>query len=88
MPNPLAGWSAAHLTMPATDAFAITPSNTVDLTRAARSLYVGGAGDVALITLDGTTITFSGLSAGTVLPVGATRVLATGTTATLILGLI
>ena len=67
----------------------ITPNDTNLLARITRSIYVGGAGAVA-VTLagDGTTVTtFSAVPVGTVLPVAATRVMSTGTTATLLVGL-
>lgn len=76
------------LTAPASNAFAITPADGADLAFAARALYVGGAGDIALRTLEGTDVTFRALNAGTVLPVGAVRVAATGTTAQNIVGLV
>jgi hypothetical protein len=49
-------------------------------------LYVGGAGDVNLIDGEGRTVKFSGVPAGTSLPLQVRRVLSSGTTATLILG--
>jgi hypothetical protein len=39
------------LDAPASDGFAITPSDSADLTVTARSLYIGGDGDVSLITV-------------------------------------
>lgn len=75
------------LSAPASDGFAITPNDGADLARVPRAIFVGGAGAVALVTKRGTTLTFSGLTAGTILPVRANRVLATGTTATLLIGL-
>jgi hypothetical protein len=41
---------------------------------------------VAVTTEDGTTLTFTGVQAGSVLPVKVTKVLSTGTTATTIAG--
>ncbi|WP_108659256.1 spike base protein, RCAP_Rcc01079 family [Acuticoccus kandeliae] len=73
---------------PAIDAFAVTPNDGADLTIAARALYVGGAGDLNVVTLGGTTVLFSGVSGGAVLPCGVSRVLATDTTATGIVGLV
>lgn len=73
---------------PPTKAFAVTPNDSVDLTEAVRALYIGGAGNVELITLEGDTVVFSGLQAGQILPIRATRVKADSTTATLILGLV
>jgi hypothetical protein len=53
----------------------------------ARALYIGGAGNVTLCPLDGPpVVTFSGLTAGTILPVMCQGVDATST-ATLILAL-
>jgi len=66
---------------PAIDAFAVTPDDAADLPRVARALYVGGAGNVSLVTLGGTTVTFRALAAGALLPCSATRINATGTTA-------
>lgn len=73
---------------PASDAFAVTPSDSVNFTNGARSLYVGVTGNVAVVTPAGTVVTFTAVPAGTVLPVEASRVNATGTTATSIVGLI
>lgn len=76
------------LSNPPTKVFAVTTSDSVDLTEAVRALYIGGAGNVELITLEGDTVVFSGLQAGQILPIRATRVKAGSTTATLILGLV
>ena len=63
-------------------------SDTVDLTTSpAKSLYIGGAGNIKVTLIDGSTVTFSGVPVGTILPVVVTRVFATGTTATNILAL-
>lgn len=73
------------LDAPAYDAFAVTPNDAT--VQAAESLYVGGAGDVAVETEAGNAVTFKDVTAGAVLPIRVNRVLATGTTATEILGL-
>lgn len=52
-----------------------------------RALYVSGAGDVKVVTVGGSTITFSAVPAGTVLPVAVIRVFSTGTTATGLVGM-
>ena len=75
------------VTAAAESAVVVTPSDTVDLTNASRGIYVGGTGTLTAIMLDGTTCLFSGIPAGTILPIRATRVKATGTTATLIVAL-
>ena len=72
---------------PATVATPVTPSDTVDISGGAcRALYVGGAGDVTAVC-GGEAVLFTGVQAGTVLPVNCTRVNATGTTATNIVAL-
>ena len=73
-------------TAPAYDADAVTPSDT-GTTGNARGLYIGGAGDVKIDTAAGTTVTFVGALAGTVLPVQVARVYSTDTTATNIIAL-
>ena len=47
-------------------------------------LYVGGTGNVSVITIGGDTITFNGVPAGATLPIQVLRLRSTGTTATLI----
>ncbi len=66
---------------------AITPDDATDLTTPARSIYVGGAGDVVVKNAAGTNVTFTAVPAGTTLPIQTTRVMATGTTATLLIAL-
>ena len=78
-------------------AFSVTPSDTVNLVDdagntkgyedLAYTLAIGGDGDVKVMTLDGSIVTFSGRLAGTELPMLVTRVYSTGTTATLILAI-
>lgn len=72
----------------ATLADAITPNDGADLPRVVKALYVGGAGAIALTTEYGSTVTFTGVTAGSVLPVRVKKVSATGTTATGLIGLI
>jgi len=71
------GWTA-----PGYDAAAVTPNDSADLDKPARAIYIGGAGDVKIDTEAGTTVTFVGLTAGSMLPVRAVRIHATDTTAT------
>lgn len=65
------------------DAAAVTPSDSADLPQFS-VIYVGGAGNVKVTTAQGSAVTFSGVNAGTVIPVRVRRVWSTGTTATLI----
>jgi hypothetical protein len=72
----------------AEQAVAVTPSDANDLAITSRAIYVGGAGDLTVVMCgDGSTVTFSAVPVGSVLPIRVTRVKATGTTATLILSL-
>ena len=72
---------------PAYDAASVTPSDTTRI-GGVRGLYIGGAGDVKITTEGGSDITFSGVVAGSILPIRATRVYATGTTADNIIALL
>jgi len=77
------------MSMVATGAQAVTPNDSADLPTPARALYVGSTGNVALIpNRGGTAVTFTNIPSGSILPVQAYRVLATGTTATSILALL
>ncbi|GHA25404.1 hypothetical protein GCM10007989_21340 [Devosia pacifica] len=73
---------------PASDAFAITPDDAADLPEATRALYVGRTGDIALLTISGTSASFIGVPAGSILPIRASRVFATGTDAGDLVGLV
>lgn len=48
------------------------------------NLYVGGTGNVSVVTIGGETISFNGVPAGTTLPIQVIRLRSTGTTATLV----
>jgi len=67
---------------PASNAAAVTPSDSTDLGVFSRALYVGGAGNISAIMLGGQTVTFSGVPAGSLLPLRVKRVRSTDTTAT------
>ena len=68
------------------ESFAITPHDTNPISRSARSLYVGSAGNVTIVTPAGVQVTYSNVPAGTQLNCGARLVKATGTTASAIVG--
>jgi hypothetical protein len=67
--------------------FAVTPSDTTLVN--CRALWVGGTGALAVATQSGTAITLSAVPAGTLIPIALDqgRVMATNTTATLIVAL-
>ena len=72
---------------PSASAAAITPSDTIALPGGTtRGVYVGGAGNVVAL-IGGAAVTFTAVPAGSILPVAATRVNATGTTATALVAL-
>lgn len=80
---------AYDLESPSQELIAITPNDGADLAVYTRAIYVGGAGNISVIPLVGSTpVTFVGLQAGQLLPIRVKRVRATGTTATDIVGLV
>lgn len=66
--------------------FAIAPSDTVNHPFTARGIYVGGAGNIAIVNDDNTVVTLTAVPVGTQLLVEHKRVNATGTTASLLVG--
>jgi hypothetical protein len=85
-------YRTADATVAAYKAVAVTPTDTATTTiEITRGLYVGGSGDVTVVMAEAatptTTVTFSGVTAGTILPIQILRVAATGTTATLMLAM-
>jgi hypothetical protein len=79
---------APGMSGPAAKAVSLVPSNGTDLGFATRGIYVGGGGDLRVDMQDGgAAITFVAVAAGSVLPIRVSRVYATGTTATSLIGL-
>jgi hypothetical protein len=68
---------------------AVTPSDTTDLALGGvypRAIYVGGAGNLAVVGVDDTSaVTMTGIATGVWHPICVKRVMSTNTTATLIL---
>lgn len=75
------------LTSPIRSAQSVTPNDTGDLTVLPRALYVGAGGDLHLTMAGGQEVTYAAVPAGTLLPVRAARVWATGTEASAILAM-
>lgn len=72
---------------PAKWAEVVTPSDSVNLSQPARSLYVGVSGNISVVMYgDGSTVLFSNVPVG-ILPVQITRVNLTNTTATTMIAL-
>ena len=73
-------------TRPGRSTVAVTPSDTADITKKdgeyPRALWVGVAGNVAIVTPDGVVNTLTGVPAGTLVPIQTRRVNSTNTTAT------
>lgn len=80
MANPFSTRTPA-LSGPATDIMPVTPDDNSDLPEAAIALYVESAGSVSFVTIKGATRSVT-VSSNFMLPVGVTRVNATGTSAT------
>lgn len=66
----------------------VTKSDTVTYSPALAGLYVGGAGDVTIVTKDGVTLLYSACPVGFVIEMCIAKVMATGTVPTLLTGLI
>jgi hypothetical protein len=83
MSNPFTG-SGGNLTGIATDVIPITPNNDADIGAGVVAIGIickGSAGNVVVVTAKGNERTYP-ISVGETLPVGISRVKATGTTAT------
>lgn len=78
----------ADLTAPAQGGFAIVPDDAADLPDVVRGIYVGTGGDLTVtLARSAGPVTFRNVPAGVVMPVIASRVHATGTTALDLVGL-
>ncbi|MCO6185531.1 hypothetical protein [Rhizobium sp. L1K21] len=80
--------TAPSIDGPAAHAFSVTPDDNTDLEEVTRGLYCGTAGDIALRMQSGAEVVFTNVAEGSFLPVRASRILATGTTAAAIVGLV
>lgn len=76
--------NAKGLDSPASKAFAITPADGTDLASVTRGIYTGTGGTlVCVLADDSSTVTFSNVPAGIVLPLRIKQVYSTGTTASM-----
>jgi hypothetical protein len=62
-------------------AVAVTPSNTTNLTRFSKALYIGSAGNLTVEMEDGTQVLYANVPAGTTLNIKVAKVMASGTAA-------
>lgn len=72
---------------PAFDAIVVTPNDGADLSQIVRGIYVGGGGNLRVTMVGGATVTFVGVTPG-IWPLEVSRVWATGTTVTNLIGLV
>lgn len=75
------GQQAVNVYSSAQSAQVVTLSDT-NVLPATRGLYVGGSGNIVVTMANGVDATFTGVTAGVILPISVTKVKATGTTAT------
>lgn len=78
---------SSGLSAPALGAAAITPSDAGSLPDPVRAIYVGAGGNLRVRMLSGEVVTLAGVQGGAVYPLRVDQVLATGTTATGLVGL-
>ncbi len=78
-------YRTANATVSAHGAVAVTPSDATEL-GVTRALFIGTAGDLAVIMADGQSVTFLNIANATLLPIQVQKVLA-ATSATNILAL-
>ncbi len=78
---------AVGLTAPATRPETITPNDSADLSHTTRALYVGQTGNVRVQMVSGDIVTLANMQGGILYPIRASRVFATGTTASDLVGL-
>lgn len=87
MPNDPYGAQDDTVSSSSLDPSAVTPSDNTDLPVVSKALWVGTGGDVRLKGVNGQPVVFVGVPSGFIIPVRASRVYATGTTATDIVAL-
>ncbi len=80
MANPFSG-RAVSISGPATDIIPVTPDDSNDLPDVAIALFVESGGALVFDSVSGEAIRTVNVGDGVILPVGARRVHATGTTA-------
>lgn len=75
--------TATESSSPSKHFYLAVKSDVADLPSLPKALYVNVTGDVVVHNLDGVSVTFTAVPAGTILPIRAKRLL-TATTATVI----
>ena len=72
---------------PATNAVLVSPNDSTDLVAVTRAVYVGTTGNMKVTMQDSGTVLFTGIPAGTTLPIRVSRIWSTTTTASTIIAL-
>lgn len=89
MPTDSFSGYADSLTAPASNCFAVTPSDTTDLPLVTKALYVGTGGDIVLRAVNGAAdVTFRNVPDGGIIDVRTRAVRVAGTTAADIVGMV
>ena len=78
---------ASGLNSPGIKHYVVTPNDSTDFAVNFRSVWIGGAGNVVIVTDDGVAVTYQGAAAGSTIPMRGKRINATGTTATNMVGM-
>jgi hypothetical protein len=79
---------AAPYASPYLSAIAVTPSDSQKLSATpTKAIYVGGGGNLKVLTQNGETTTLDGLLVGVIYPLAVVQIFATSTTATNIVAL-
>jgi len=81
-------YNSAGLDAPAGHGFAIVPHDSDELSEVTRALYVGSAGNLALVLASGAAVTLTGVAGGAILPLRVRQVKASNTSAGAIVGLV
>jgi len=85
--NPFDSLNVNDSTRPALGLVAITTSDSADQARVLRTIYCGVAGNIAVMDTEGNSVTHLNVASGSYIgPFSVKRVLATGTTATNLIG--
>ena len=79
-------YRTADATVSAYDAAAVTLSDSTELAPT-RALFVGTGGNLKVTMAYGTDVTFTGVQAGSILPIQVTKVWSTGSTASNVVAL-
>lgn len=82
MPAADKGYAPSFAYDPATRAAVVTPSDAAELSDVTTRIFVGGAGNLRVQMMSGDIVTFTGVTAGSVLPLRVRQVFSTSTTAT------